>query len=83
MRHFVQKFSGEMDKQIEVISGDVMEELMRHSWPGNIRELENFVERAVILSQGVTLEAISSGPLPSRSRAQASARRASSLPLTT
>ena len=57
VRHFVQKFSGQMDKQIEVIPEDVMERLIRHSWPGNIRELENFVERAVILTQGVTLEA--------------------------
>src|SRR3984893_14722135 len=57
VRHFVEFFAKSMNKQIEIIPADVMEGLMRHPWPGNIRELENFIERAVILSQGAALEA--------------------------
>jgi formate hydrogenlyase transcriptional activator len=57
VRHFVEVFAKSMNKQIEIIPADVMEGLMRYPWPGNIRELENFIERAVILSQGAALEA--------------------------
>ena len=39
-----------MNKSIDVIPPETMEALMRYDWPGNIRELQNFVERAVILS---------------------------------
>ena len=52
VRHFVRKFSREMGRQIETIPPAVMEVLKLHDWPGNIRELQNFVERAVILSRG-------------------------------
>jgi hypothetical protein len=41
-----------MKKQIEVIPPDVIDTLASHAWPGNIRELENYIERAVILTQG-------------------------------
>ena len=44
-----------MDKHIESIPSDVMKALTKWDWPGNIRELENFIERAVILSKGPTL----------------------------
>ncbi len=44
-----------MNKQIEFVPTDVMEALARWKWPGNIRELENFIERAVILSKGPAL----------------------------
>ena len=50
VRHFVTRFSNELNRQIENIPSDVMACLTRHSWPGNIRELENFIERAVIMS---------------------------------
>jgi transcriptional regulator with GAF, ATPase, and Fis domain len=46
-----------MQKKIETISPAVMSELAAWDWPGNIRELENFVERAVILTRGTSLEA--------------------------
>lgn len=46
-----------MDKHIESVPPDVMKALTRWDWPGNIRELENFIERAVILSKGPTLRA--------------------------
>jgi len=57
VRYFVTKHARRMGKQIETIPADVMKALSRWSWPGNIRELENFIERAVILSKGPTLRA--------------------------
>ena len=58
IEHFVAKFSREMDKQIEAIPAEVMEVLRLHDWPGNIRELENFIKRAVIMSTGTALRPI-------------------------
>jgi formate hydrogenlyase transcriptional activator len=60
VRHFVKLFSIRMCKQIDDISDDAMAALMKYEWPGNIRELENFIERCVILSAGSELYA----PLP-------------------
>jgi formate hydrogenlyase transcriptional activator len=54
---FVQKFSKQMQKNIESIPPAVMRGLTAWDWPGNIRELENFVERAVILTRGRSLDA--------------------------
>jgi formate hydrogenlyase transcriptional activator len=54
--HFVRRYAASMDKQIEKISSDAMEALVRHPWPGNIRELQNFIERAVILTKGNVLQ---------------------------
>jgi formate hydrogenlyase transcriptional activator len=54
---FVQKFAKQMQKNIETISAAVMRGLSNWEWPGNIRELENFMERAVILTRGRSLEA--------------------------
>jgi formate hydrogenlyase transcriptional activator len=50
--HFVKTFAEQMGKQIDGVSGEVMEALVNHSWPGNIRELQNFIERSVILTSG-------------------------------
>jgi formate hydrogenlyase transcriptional activator len=55
--YFVQKFARQMQKKIEVISPAVMKGLTAWEWPGNIRELENFIERAVIVTRGKSLEA--------------------------
>lgn len=55
VRYFVAKHSRRMGKQIETIPPDVMKALAKWDWPGNIRELENFLERAVILSKGPML----------------------------
>lgn len=54
--HFVRRYAANMAKQIDKISSDAMESLMRHQWPGNIRELQNFIERAVILTKGNVLQ---------------------------
>lgn len=54
-QHFVRKFACRMNKNVCQISSDMMEILERHSWPGNIRELQNVIERAVILSPGPEL----------------------------
>jgi formate hydrogenlyase transcriptional activator len=54
---FTQKFARRMNKAITGIPSATMAALSAYHWPGNIRELENFIERAVILSRGATLEA--------------------------
>ena len=54
--YFVQKFAKQMQKNIEGISSVVMRGLIAWEWPGNIRELENFIERAVILTRSKSLE---------------------------
>jgi formate hydrogenlyase transcriptional activator len=55
VQHFVSKISCRMNKRIDLIPPEVMEVLMCHDWPGNIRELENFIERGVIMSPGTAL----------------------------
>jgi formate hydrogenlyase transcriptional activator len=55
VRHFTQQFAGRMNKRIESISSETMCVLCDHHWPGNIRELQNVIERAVILSSGPVL----------------------------
>lgn len=51
VKHFMQVYSQENNKRIDGISEDVMKVLDNHSWPGNIRELENLIERAVVLTK--------------------------------
>jgi len=55
VRHFVSRHARRMGKSIEIIPPDAMEALVNWKWPGNIRELENFLERAVILTRGPEL----------------------------
>ncbi len=55
VQHFVQQTARNMNKAIDTISCDTMDALTQYSWPGNIRELENVIERAVILSPGPVL----------------------------
>jgi formate hydrogenlyase transcriptional activator len=57
VRHFTALYGQRMNKRIEVIPPDTMDALTRYPWPGNIRELQNFIERAVILSPQSTLRA--------------------------
>jgi formate hydrogenlyase transcriptional activator len=55
-RYFAQKFAQQMQKRIETIPSAAMRALTEWDWPGNIRELANFIERAVILTRGGSLE---------------------------
>src|SRR5467141_1253203 len=55
VEHFVEIYSRRMDKQIEHIPPETMSALSSYQWPGNIRELQNFIERSVILSSGGVL----------------------------
>lgn len=57
IRHFVDRHARRLNRSITNIPIDVMQALTNWAWPGNIRELENFVERAVILSKGPELRA--------------------------
>jgi formate hydrogenlyase transcriptional activator len=60
VHHFVMDYAVRMNKPIKAISEEFIEALERHPWPGNIRELQNFIERSIILSSGSVL----SGTLP-------------------
>jgi formate hydrogenlyase transcriptional activator len=57
VRYFTQKYGRRMEKQIESVPAAVMKKLSSWHWPGNIRELENFIERSVILTHGPALQA--------------------------
>ena len=56
VKHFVSKYAGKLGKPIEKISMESMAILRAYDWPGNIRELENFIQRAIILTEGSTLQ---------------------------
>jgi transcriptional regulator with GAF, ATPase, and Fis domain len=58
VRHFVAKYSQRMGKTVTDVRPEAMEALVGWAWPGNIRELENFIERAVILTRGSTLHVL-------------------------
>src|ERR1700727_2466782 len=55
VRHFVQEFSRRNGRVIDTIPSETMQALVRYHWPGNIRELQNVIERAVIISRGPVL----------------------------
>ena len=57
IEHFLRTMGGRYGKSIDRVSDDVMATIMRHDWPGNIRELQNFIERSVILTTGRELRA--------------------------
>jgi formate hydrogenlyase transcriptional activator len=82
VRHFAQEFARRMKRTVETIPSDTMDALTRYDWPGNIRELQNLIERAVILSTGPTLDvplaALNGAVRPAS--ADATARRPSSAP---
>lgn len=71
VRHLVKKFACRMNKQIDIIPTETMNELVNWTWPENVRELENFIERSVIRSQGPILN-ISLVELRSRRKPDAS-----------
>jgi formate hydrogenlyase transcriptional activator len=55
VRYFIQKYALRLERKIETVPAEAQRALADYSWPGNIRELENFIERAVILSRGPVL----------------------------
>src|ERR1700684_3914323 len=56
VRYFTQKYGRRMQRQVEAVPTAAMKGLMAWDWPGNIRELENFIERAVIVTRGRSLD---------------------------
>ena len=50
--HFLQKYARENHRKIVAIQQEAIEHLMKYNWPGNVREVENVIERAVVLAQG-------------------------------
>jgi len=56
VKHFVAKFNKKIGKQIDILSKGALNTLHQHHWPGNVRELESAIERAVILSEGNSLQ---------------------------
>jgi len=77
VRHFAQQFARRMKKGIDTIPAETMEALTRYEWPGNIRELQNLIERAVILSTGPTLN-VPISAVAAETNSPASARSADS-----
>jgi DNA-binding NtrC family response regulator len=57
VQHFVSKFNERLKKQITRVEDDALERLVAHPWPGNIRELENVLERTILFSEGPTIRA--------------------------
>jgi formate hydrogenlyase transcriptional activator len=57
VRHFVDHFAYRMNKRIDAVPEEILRLLQRQDWPGNIRELQNFVERAVVMTSGPVLNA--------------------------
>jgi formate hydrogenlyase transcriptional activator len=55
VRYFVEKHARRMNRKVETIPAETLEQLVQYPWPGNIRELENLIERAVIVSPGPVL----------------------------
>jgi formate hydrogenlyase transcriptional activator len=55
VEHFLRKYSARFKRSIDVVPDELMEALKTHDWPGNIRELQNFIERALVFSPGSVL----------------------------
>jgi formate hydrogenlyase transcriptional activator len=82
VRHFVQQFSRRLGKVIDAIASETMRALIQQLWPGNIRELQNVIERAVILSSGPVLSVSSDDLRPSAQLKEAPLTNGHALPVT-
>ncbi|RLG20560.1 sigma-54-dependent Fis family transcriptional regulator [Candidatus Micrarchaeota archaeon] len=56
VHHFIEKFNIELGKRVEKISEEALKTLMKYDWPGNIRELENVIERAMVITKGTLIK---------------------------
>jgi len=56
-RHFISKYASSMNKSVEEIPEETMEAMLAYDWPGNVRQLQNFIEHGVIVSRGSIFEA--------------------------
>ena len=81
VRHFVQQFARRLRKNIDSIPAATMTALCEYHWPGNIRELQNVIERAVIVSPGSVLN-VSTGDLKPRSHAPRGQEKTGDLQIT-
>jgi transcriptional regulator with PAS, ATPase and Fis domain len=70
VNHFIEKYNRRLSKKVERIEDEALQLLMGYSWPGNIRELENLMERSVLFAEGRVILA-NSLPDALRERAQA------------
>ena len=63
---FTRKFAGELKKKIDGVEAEAQKMLLRYNWPGNIRELENSIERAILMTEGaqITSEDLRLGEIP-------------------
>jgi two-component system NtrC family response regulator len=71
--HFVERYAKENGKRIEGVSKEAMDRLLKYDYPGNVRELENIVERAVVITRGTVIETedLPFGPRSQEERAEA------------
>lgn len=56
--HFIRLHAKRMGRRIDALNANVVQELVKYDWPGNIRELENLIERSVLLSSGDTIQKV-------------------------
>ena len=56
LHHFIKRYNKEFSKNVEAVSPELMNFFLEYDWPGNIRELENYVERAILMAEGKQLE---------------------------
>ncbi len=75
VQHFIEKFNGETNKHVQGLSPGAMDVLQNYAWPGNIRELRNTVERAMILTDGDIIDEEHLPPDMRPSRAEAASLR--------
>ena len=83
VEHFIEKFSGRLNKSLDGISTAALRLLLQYDWPGNVRELENAIERAVLLETAPVIQAGNLPPQlsPAIASGQDSPERTTSLPL--